>query len=238
MKNIQKKPSVRLDVSLLKPIPAFSEMTREQLEEVISRAQTHRYEKDETVFDEGETATRFYMLLDGFVRVTHITLGGEQVIMLYIPPSELFGIAKATGRKTYPARAVAASEAIALSWSMELWEHFARDFPGFREAASQTLGKRMSQMTERMVEISTLGVEQRIAAALLRLANTVGHKDDGEARIDVALTRQDLSEITASTLYTVSRLISAWEKQGILVSKKKKFKIHDIEALEALSAPS
>ncbi len=89
-------------------------------------------------------------------------------------------------------------------------------------------------MNERVVELSTQHVEQRIARALLRLVNQSGKQTEGGVEISFPITRLDVSEMTGTTLHTVSRLLSAWEKDGLISSKRKKIVICDPHRLVVL----
>jgi CRP-like cAMP-binding protein len=217
----------RLDESLLSHVPPFSKLEKRQIREILDMASVRRLGEGVAVFEEGAPAERFYMLLDGYIRVMRITPTGEQVIALHIPSGQLFGIAKAIGRDTYPATSVTASEAIILSWPMRVWDDFVARYDGFATETYKTLGQRLGEMNNRIVEMATQQVEQRVANALLRLINQTGRKVEGGIEIDFPITRQDLSEMTATTLHTVSRLLSAWEKQGLVSSRRKRITVTD-----------
>ncbi|SDF66137.1 cAMP-binding domain of CRP or a regulatory subunit of cAMP-dependent protein kinases [Celeribacter baekdonensis] len=217
----------RLDESLLSHVPPFSKLEKRQIREILDMASVRRLGEGVAVFEEGAPAERFYMLLDGYIRVMRITATGEQVIALHIPSGQLFGIARAIGRDTYPATSVTASEAIILSWPMRVWDDFVARYDGFATETYKTLGQRLGEMNNRIVEMATQQVEQRVANALLRLINQTGRKVEGGIEIDFPITRQDLSEMTATTLHTVSRLLSAWEKQGLVSSRRKRITVTD-----------
>lgn len=227
----------RLDESLLTHLPPFSRLDRRQIREILDHASSRRYGEGVAVFDEGAAAERFFMLLDGYIRVVRITPTGEQVTALHIPSGQLFGIAKAIGRDTYPATAITASEALILSWPMQLWENFVSSYDGFATETYKTVGKRIGEMNNRIVEMATQQVEQRVANALLRLVNQTGRKVEDGIEVDFPITRQDLSELTATTLHTVSRLLSAWEKDGVVHSRRKHIVVTDPHRLVVLSQP-
>ena len=224
----------RLDESLLMQLRPFAELERQQIRHILDLATARRYASGVAIFEEGFRAERFYMLLDGYVRVVRITPNGEQITALHIPSGELLGIAKALGHDTYPATAVAATESLALSWPMRLWDSFTADYAGFAVETHKTLGRRVGEMNTRIVELATQQVEQRVANALLRLINQTGRKVETGIEIDFPITRQDLSEFTATTLHTVSRLLSSWEKQGLVTSKHKRITVCDPHALVVL----
>ena len=224
----------KLDESLLAPLPPFSHLERSQIRTILDQASSERHDEGVSVFTEGDVADRFFLLLDGTIRVVKITPDGDQVTSLHIPSGQLFGIAQALGRTTYPATAVSASEVLTLSWPTSLWQTFVVDYPGFATETYKTVGARVSEMNTRIVEMSTQHVEQRVARALLRLVNQSGRNTPEGIEISFSITRQDVSEMTGTTLHTVSRLLSAWEKDGLVASKRKKIIICDPHSLVVL----
>ena len=215
----------KLDESLLTDLPPFRSLTRPLIREILDAAQTARYDAGQTVFREGGPVDRFFLLLDGHIRVQRTTEQGDQIILLHIAPGQLFGIGAALGHKTYPATAIAADDCVVLAWPSGLWSVFTARYGGFATQTYAIVGERMTDMHNVIVEMATKLVEQRIAAALLRLITQMGRKVDRGIEIDFPITRQNISDMTGSTLHTVSRLLSAWEKDGIVKSERKKITV-------------
>lgn len=211
----------KLDESLLIGLPPFARLSRAEIREILDRASPKRYAEGTAVFREGAAADRFHLLLDGFIRVVRTTPEGEQVIVLHIPPGQLFGIANAISRETYPATAVCASEVLALGWPSRLWTDFAARYDGFATETYRTLGARLGEFQSRVTELATQAVERRVAAALLRMANQSGRRTEAGIEIAFPVTRADIAEMTGTTLHTVSRLLSAWERDGIVKSTRR-----------------
>lgn len=222
---LARKTLPRLDESLLMHLGPFAQLSQAQIRTILDQASVQRYDEGVHIFNEGHPAERFYLLLDGCVRVVRLTPAGEQMTMLHIPSGQLLGIARALGRDSYPATAVAAAECLALSWPMRLWDSYTAAYTGFAATTYKVVGARVDEMNTRLMEIATQQVEQRVANAVLRLVNMAGRKVDGGIEIDFPITRQDLSEMTATTLHTVSRLLSGWEKQGLIESRRKHIKV-------------
>lgn len=227
----------QLDESLLAGLPPFSRLQRGEIREILDQATPKRVEAGTEVFHEGHDAERFYLLLDGYIRVVKVTPTGEQIIALHISPGQLFGIAPALSRDTYPATAISVVESIALSWPVRLWADFTARYKGFATESYKTLGERLGEMQSRITELATQAVEQRIATALLRLVNQSGRKTDQGIEIAFPITRLNISEMTGTTLHTVSRLLSAWERDGIVASRRKHIVITDPHRLMLLSTP-
>jgi len=223
--NHRPTPHGLLDESLLSQLPPFSKLGTEQIREILDRGTSRRYDAGVAIFEEGHDAERFYMLLDGYVRVLRVSEQGEQVITLHIPSGELFGIAAAFGRDTYPATAITALESVALSWPMHFWSDFAQAYDGFATETYKTVGNRIQGLSSQVLELATQQVEQRIACAILRLINQSGRKVITGVEIDFPITRQNLSEMTGATLHTVSRTLSGWERSGIIESQNKRITV-------------
>lgn len=236
MKNNHRPQSLGLlDESLLTQVPPFSKLGTEQIREILDHSVSRRYDAGVAVFNEGDDADRFYMLLDGYIRVVRNSDQGERVIVLHIPSGELFGIAKAFGRERYPATAVTVTESIALSWPTHFWMDFVAKYDGFSTETHKVIGHRLEEMSTHIVELATQQVQQRIANALLRLINQSGRKTAHGIEIDFPITRQDLSDMTGATLHTVSRTLSGWEKQGFIESQRKHITVCDPHQLVILS---
>lgn len=225
----------KLDESLLSDLPPFCLLEKSQIREILDHAVSRRYEEGTEIFREGHDADRFYLLLDGYLRVVRTTPGGDQIIVLHISPGQLFGIAPALQRGTYPATSIAAAEAIALSWPVNLWSDFTTNYPGFATESYKTLGQRLGHIQDTLTEMATQAVEKRVACALLRLVNQTGRKTEGGIEIAFPVTRHDISEMTGTTLHTVSRLLSAWQKDGIVQSTRKHIVVTEPHRLVVLS---
>lgn len=220
-----------LDKSLVANLPSFSGAPEEQIDRVLALARSSRYPKDSEIFAQDDEARSFFLLLSGHIRVVRTTPDGTQVIARYINEGELFGIAIAMGRTTYPASAVAAVDCVVLSWPNSAWPEIQDRAPTFGTEAYRTIGKRLQETQAQVMEMATQQVEQRIAHALVRLVTQSGRKTDEGIEIDFPITRQDIAEMTGTTLHTVSRVLSAWEGEGIVRGGRQKVIVADPHAL-------
>jgi len=220
-----------LDRSLISSLPAFAGLDGADLDVILLRARSSRFPKESEVFRQGEDAQSFFLLLSGHIRVVRTSPEGHQVIARYINEGELFGIAMALGRTTYPATAVAAVDCVVLAWPNSVWPELQSRFPAFGASTYRAVGQRLQETQAQVMEMSTQQVEQRVANALLRIVNQSGRKTTEGIEIDFPITRQDIAEMTGTTLHTVSRLLSAWEDEGIVRSGRQKVIVTDPHTL-------
>src|SRR5262245_21715832 len=113
---------MQLDKSLVRSFGLFESISDEALENILSKARSRRVEKGQPVFTQGQAAEEFYVLLNGKLKVTQTAPTGEEFVVRFVTPGEIFGVAKALGRTDYPATAEAVVESLILVWSSTFWD--------------------------------------------------------------------------------------------------------------------
>jgi len=88
-------------------------------------------------------------------------------------------------------------------------------------------------MDERFREISTEKVAPRLSSQLGRLLLQMGNRVEGG--IEISLSREELAQLTGTTLFTVSRMLSRWEQDGIVKARREAVLICDSQALVELA---
>ncbi|MBC2859642.1 Crp/Fnr family transcriptional regulator [Stappia sp. 28M-7] len=231
-------PPAQLDRSLIRDLTIFQSMSEEDLDAVLAMAVSRRYAIGATVFAQGEPASEFFALLHGRLKVVQTTPDGQQVVVRHVSPGDIFGIARAMRRTDYPATASAVVDSLALVWPSSQWDSFIARSPVLAMNALQTVGQRLQDAHTRIRELSTEEVERRVAHALLRLVNQAGRKTEDGILIDFPVTRQDIAEMTGTTLHTVSRVMTSWEAQGLVSSARKKVVVCNAHKLFMLAERS
>lgn len=212
-------------------VAVFEALPPDDVDDILRLATSRRFAPGDRVFEQGQTATQFFVLLHGRLRVTQVTSEGQQVVVRMVNPGDLFGIAKALQRLDYPGTATAVADSVVLCWPMSLWGEFLTRYPSLAVSAMQTMGSRLLEAQQRLRELSTEEVERRVAHAVLRLANQSGRKEAAGIRIDFPISKQDIAEMTGTTLHTVSRILTAWESAGLVEGGRQKLLVRDPHAL-------
>lgn len=223
----KRRLSTTIDRSVVRTIPLFERMTDAELDDVLSQAASRRHQAGTAVFEQGQSADHFFVLLHGRLRVTQVTAEGQQMVVRMVNPGDLFGIARALRRPDYPGTSTAVVESITLAWPMTAWDGMLEQHPALAVNAMQTVGARLQDAHARMRELSTEEVERRVAHTVLRLANQSGKKEAAGIRIDFPVSKQDIAEMAGTTLHTVSRILSAWEDAGLVEGGRQKLLIRD-----------
>jgi CRP/FNR family transcriptional regulator, nitrogen oxide reductase regulator len=235
---VAKDQSVAIDPSLVRQLPLFQRLTEGELSRLMSRATSRRVAQGDTVFEQGQTAHAFFLLLHGRLKVSQVTPDGQQVMVRVVHPGDLFGFARALARPDYPGTARAAVDCVVVGWPMADWDAVVETNPRLAINAMQTIGQRLDEAHTRLREMSTQEVERRVAHTVLRLTEKAGKAAEGGTRIDFPISRQDIAEMTGTTLHTVSRILSAWEAQGLVEGGRQKLTVCDAEGLAKIADPS
>lgn len=227
--------SPQLSRALLQNLDLFSALSNADLDAILHRASATRYTEGDVVFHQGDRAEHFFVLLSGRLKVVQTTAEGEQIIVRHVNPGDVFGIARAMRRTHFPASTVGVQESLVLSWPAAAWDVLMSKSAQFASSALHTVGQRLQDAHSRIRELSTEEVEQRVARALLRLVDESGEPTEQGVQINFPITRQDIAEMTGTTLHTVSRLLSAWKTRGIVISGRRRITVCSVDELMRLA---
>jgi CRP-like cAMP-binding protein len=208
--------SAQVTADLLGRLGLFQGLDADALTAVVQAAHTRSVPSGSCFFFQDDPATQFYVLLEGRVRLTQVTAEGQQVILRFITAGEGMGIVAALGAMVYPASAEALDACRAAMWDGAAIAALMERYPRLALNGMRLLAQRVREFQDRLRELATERVERRVARMLLRLARQSGQKVAGGILIDLPLSRQNLAEMTGTTLYTVSRILSQWDAQGLV----------------------
>lgn len=205
-----------LDRALLRGFGLFEAMSESELENILRPARVRRVQQGQAVFRQGDAARHFYLLLQGRLKVVQVTEEGHQIVVRIVNPGELFGVAKALRRTDYPGTAMAVLESTALAWNSALWDDMTEHHPALTMNALHMVARHLQELHARVRELSTEDVERRMAHALVRLSMHAGRRTKDGILIDFPVTRQDIAEMTGTTIPTVSRILGSWAERGLV----------------------
>ena len=98
------------------------------------------------------------------------------------------------------------------------------------------LTSRLVELTRRITELTGGRIESRFARLFLKLADQMGRPERGGVFIPMPLSRQELADLTGTTIETCIRIMSRWGKDDVLRTEKDGFLLIDRSTLETLAA--
>lgn len=157
-----------------------------------------------------------YFLCSGRVRITTYSATGREVTFRDSEAGEHFGDLSAVDGQPRSADVVTLEPSVLASLSAPAFMAMLEREPLVATRMMRNLTALVRRLTERVIELSTLGVQTRLHAELLRLAHTAGVQGDNTARIDPAPAHAALASKISTNREQVTREISALTKRGLL----------------------
>lgn len=225
-----------IDLSILANAELFSGLGENSLEDIRARCFRRRFDAGEVVFRQGGPASNVFIVVMGQLRVAQATAEGQQVIIRYLGPGDLAGYAVLSGGETYPGTAVAVEDTHAMGWTASSMRQLMDRHPRIATNALAIVAGRYRELQERLRQQATQNVERRVAHAILRLAGQAGRGTPQGIEIAFPVSRQDLAEMAATTLHTVSRTMSGWEERGVVQSRRRRVIVTRPDTLLAIAA--
>jgi CRP-like cAMP-binding protein len=216
----------------------FDGLTDGERERWLARAAKVEVARGETLARQGEQAHRFYLLESGFLKLLQLTADGTELIVRFIAPGDPFGGVVALGDAPYPVTAVAVQPSVALAWARDAVGTLLSDTPQVRVNIMREMTMHMTAALTRVRELTTASVDQRLAHTILRLAAQCGRPEADGVLIAQPLTRQEIADITGTTLYTASRTLSKWESLGVVETRQRMLFVRSTRKLEAIAGDS
>lgn len=217
--------------------PFFEGLRADEFEKVVGAAVRRRTPRGSFIFHQGEPAYSAYIITDGLVRLVQTTSSGKTVLLRFFFPGDLIGGIAAVGKRVLPASAIAETSTETLSWDREVMSLLMRAHPRLFQNALTILEERFHELQERYRDLATERVEQRLARSLVRLQQQAGKKAGKGITISIPLSRERLAEMTGTTLYSISRILANWEREGIVEVGRLKVVVVDPASLCTLAGP-
>ena len=224
--------------ALLASSPLLKGLTPGQFRAVAAAARHRVVEPRGLFFRQGDPAAHIYVLLTGEVKLAELHPDGHEVIHRMIWPGEVFGGIAAWGDSTYPVSAEAMLKTEAFTWEGPTMMRLLERYPAIALNTLHLMIARVHELQNRVTELTMERVEQRLARAFRRLAAHAGRRVDRGTLIDLPLSRQDVAELTGTTLYTASRIISHWEALGVVEAGRERVLILKPDRLDAIAEAS
>lgn len=219
---------------LLRSSELFASLSSSECYEIFERARPRNFERTEMLFMQGQPFRHLILVESGCVKLTRLCPNGSEVILGLRGPNEAMDLpaGPSFGTHTYAAQALIPCRTLIWEWS--LMERLMATVPNFSRNVCCILTRQLHELQGSYHELSTESVARRVACALLRMAKQFGTPT---ARgTEILVSRQELAQMTGTTLFTVSRLISKWGRLGLILPRREAVLMLDPERLERLSA--
>ena len=211
---------------LREPRPRFFEgMDAPDIKIILAAAVHKRFLAKSVIFHQGDPAGHLFLLLTGRARRFFLTQDGEKVVLLRVTPKELFGEASVLAK---PSEYLVSTEALtpisALIWNRGTIRSLCERYPRLVENVLLISFDYLAAYRAAHASLICNSAPERLARVLTNLADGIGQKVPGGVELDVR--NEELADEANISLFTASRLLSAWQRGGILVKRRGKVLLH------------
>ncbi len=218
-------------VDRLKAVRLLSELSDAEVAVVERNCRWKSYGAGEQVIDQHSNSQDIFFVVQGRVRVVNYSLSGREVTFDDLDPGSHFGELAAIDGLPRSASVMALSEARIAALSAEHFHDIILQHPAIALKLMKHLASLLRTATSRIMELSTLGANNRIHADLLRLARKVS-EDGKTAVIRPIPVHSDVASRVSTTRETVARVMGDLTRKGIVERQKEALLVKDLERLE------
>jgi CRP-like cAMP-binding protein len=220
---------------ILSALPVFAGLSERDWEKVADLFTERQYQKDDYIFLEGEAPEALYVIRSGKVKVLRHSTDGKDVVLRVASLGQLLGTVAVFDGSGYPGTAQAIEECILLVIARNDCLTLVTRYPVFALSVIADLGGRLRSSAEQIRSLAVERVEQRIARVLLKLGASAG-SDMPEGRvIEMPLTRQDVADMTGTTVETAIRVMSKFRRNNLIRTRRGKVVLVDLDALQDIA---
>jgi CRP/FNR family transcriptional regulator, nitrogen oxide reductase regulator len=213
--------------------PLFSSISAGDYAAISAAARVKDFARGEMLYFEGDAVRQVLLLTSGCVKITQLGLGGAEVILRLGAVGDVIGAGDLFSIGRHRTTAEAFRLCRGLVWDAAAFRALVERFPVLHQNMVRILDGHLLELEQRFREVATERVGPRVARQLMRLQEKIGQLVNGV--IEIGLSREELAQMTGTTLFTVSRLLSSWEARGMVRPRRESVTICDIESLRAVS---
>ena len=211
-------------------IELLSDLPTKALDALSKRCSWRTYQVNEQVINRQSDSCDLYFIVDGRARVVNYSLSGREVTFDDREGGTYFGELAAIDGEPRSANVVALEETVVASLSQTDFHDLLNTYPIVAVRILKNLAKIVRISTDRIMDLTTLGANNRVHAELLRLAKP-GMMDDNTARISPIPIHGDIASRVSTTRETVARVFSDLSREGILQRDRDTLIILNVDAL-------
>ena len=215
---------MKINPEQLRLVIAFRNASEDELDQVLRASTLRPAEEGQYFFLQGDPAAHAYILVQGLAKLVQSNAQGQVVNLRTVYPWQLFGaLGSVRESAAYPASAQALEDSAALAIPSPFLRDMLRTRPHLSMDLMQLMTSYIQEMQSRYFELATERVEQRICRTVLRLASQSGQRI--ENGVELTLSREDLAQMSGTTVYTASRVLAEWQRRGLVETGRERVRI-------------
>ena len=221
---------------VLRRIPLFRRLTPADRARIGEHARLKHFARGAELFREGDPGDALLVIVEGRVKIFKSTASGKQIILEIFGAGEPLGAVAVYEDAPFPASALALEDTTCIRVEARDFYRLLEQHPVLVRGLLSGLSLRIAELTRRLTELTGGRVDTRFARLFLKLAEQMGRQEQGGIFVPMPLQRQELADLTGTTIETCIRIMSRWEKDNVIHTGKDGFVILDRDEIETVAA--
>lgn len=217
---------------MLRRVTLFRRLSPAARTRVAEVAHLRSYDRGELIFAEGDPGDVFIAIVSGRVKVFKSTPAGKEIILEIFGAGDPLGAVAVYEGGPFPASALTLEPTQCLRIDQAAFFRLLEQDPSLVRGLLSGLTIRLAELTRRLADLTGARVETRFARLFLKLCDQIGRADRGRVFVAMPLSRQELADLTGTTIETTIRIMSRWQKEDVLHTVKDGFVVIDRNALD------
>jgi CRP/FNR family transcriptional regulator, nitrogen oxide reductase regulator len=211
-------------------IPLFAGLRRDEIALIMRAASRRTFKGSEIVISPEEPASRLFLVTGGHVDYFVMTSHGDEILLRRMVAGDIFGIASfLSSPMAYLGTAKAAPHSEVLDWQRPAVLKFAKAYPRFAENAFRVSLQYITVCASRHAGLVSNTVAERLGGAIAGLASRAGRVRPSGVEIEVK--NEELASLADTSVFTASRVLKQWEREGTLKKSRGKVLLRRPEKL-------
>jgi CRP-like cAMP-binding protein len=221
---------------LLRTTPIFSRLAPADRQTIAAVARVQEFARGATIFEQDSPSDAFYAIASGRVKIFKMMPSGKDVILEVFGPGDPLGAVAAYMDRPFPASAAALEDTVCVIIPRPAFFRLLENHPSLVRGLMLGLTTRLVELTNRLAELTGGRIEPRFARLFLKLGSEMGRAERGGTYVPLTLSRQELADLTGTTIETCIRIMSRWNKDGVVRTEKDGFVVLDRAELERIAS--
>ncbi len=193
----------------------FKDLSNESREKIEARCRWRDCSPQEQMIDFKDDTQDIFFIVRGVARVVNYSVSGREIAFDDLKAGSIFGELAAIDGEPRSANVIAVTDTTVAMMKPETFRQVLIEHPSVALALMRRLTQMVRVSVERIMDLSTLGANNRVYAELLRLAKPT-MKDDGTGRIEPVPIHSEMASRVSTTRETVARVLSDLSRKGLV----------------------
>jgi CRP-like cAMP-binding protein len=211
----------------------FSGISEHECAHIASTAVRRTFARHETLFTQGQKVRNVILLQSGIVKHTQVSPDGDEALLRISSAGDIVCVQGLSLIRCHTCSGRATVECRALVWEHDQMQNYLALYPRLGVNMTRILAAQLNELEERFCEVATEKLTRRLALLLLRLSKQMGKQSVNGTQIP--LSREEIAQMTGATIFSVSRMLSRWSDQGLILTAREAVIVCDPGRLELIN---